>query len=280
MSRAVCCVFVALAVGCTASYRTTTGGATAYPGMSTGTTGSIVIGDRGGLLTRLGLASLGAFLGGVGSVKDVKREETVRRDGDDIIVDRKDSIVLDPAAANAAMPIIDAANDPKRDLSSMQATFEIASRDLGGDTSGWMFRLGGYTKWWRGWKGMRVLVGLGIGSFTFHGRTLRDWDLGGVRERKDDWGYTYIGSPVRFGWMFRGKHQAPRRQVAGEVFVQADFNWVALAAIIAPDENWSPSPWHAGMRVTLGPAFVEGSVSTSTMRSDRMSVGLEAGLDF
>lgn len=284
MYRATGCTIVALAIalaGCTASYRTTSGGATAFQGLAPGRTGSIVVGDRGGLLTRLGLASFAALVGGVGSFKDVKSTTTSERVGDTIVTTRRDEATIDPTAANNAMPIIDKANDPTSDLSGMQATLEIASRDLGGDTSGWMFRLGGYGKAWRGKTGLRLFFGLGVGSFTFHDRTKKAYiGLGPPLNRKDDWSFTYIGTPVRVGYMFRAKHQAPRRQLAAEVFLQADFNWVSLAAIIAPDEDWSPSPWHTGLRLTLGPTYVEGSVSTSTMRMGATSVGLEAGLDF
>lgn len=282
---AVVAMAAAAAAGCkaggyTAAFRSTSGAATAYPGLAGGRTSSIVIGDRGGLLTRVGLGGLAALAGGLGSIKDAKRETTVERQGDTIVTTHEDTATIDPAAAQAMQPVVDAAADPNSDLSSMSATLEIASRDLGGDTSGWMFRLGGYAKAWRGRVGLRGSIGVGFGSFTFHGRTLAAYESGGVSMRKDEFDYTYIGTPVRFGLMLRGSVRPARSQPAAEVFVQADVNWVALAAIIAPDESWSPSPWHTGLRLSLGPLYVEGVVSASTMRASRTSLGLEAGLDF
>lgn len=281
MLRATGVLVLAALAGCTASYRTTSGQATAYPGLAGGRTSSIVVGDRGGLLTRIGLGSLGALAAGLGSIKSVDREVTVDHYGDHDVITTRDTITVDPEGGKGGMALVDLANDPKSDLSGMASTLEIASRDLGGDTSGWMFKLGAYGKQWRGNIGFSFFGGFGFGKFTFHDRELKTHiDLNSVFSRRGDWAYRYMGFPMRVGLLLRPGYAKPRRQAAAEIFVQADFNAYALGAILAPDESWSPSPWSTGLRLSLGPAFVQGSVSTSTMRASATSLGLEGGVDF
>ena len=290
-----CAVLIAgvgLAGGCKAGFRTSSGGATAPPGVGGGTTRSLVFGDEGGLLTRAAVVGLGGVAAG-GAVRDVKTERTVTsgvRPGERIITTTTTGTV-DRKAAENALGIMQAATDPDTSFSSrsggLGATLEIASTKLGGDTSGWMFRFGGVFRLTHNdgkiLHGLRGTAGIGFGRFTLHRRLRRTYqDLNLVEDRMGDWDYNYLGVPLRAGYVV-GKvlnQKAVIPYAGAEVFVQADANVYTAFGVIIGETDYSPSPWHAGIRLNYYIGYLEAMVSMSSMNSNERSVGLEVGLGF
>lgn len=261
-----------LTSACTAAVKTSTGGAYTKPGVEGGTSRSVYIGDRGGVLTRVGMTAVGG-LATMGSISSSTRSERVSGG----YVYRTDTISVDVERARQAQEILDAANDWSKDLTHLQAGLEIAARDLGGDTSGWMFDFGQNVgvpingSW-----GLRGGIRLEFGRMTFHDRKKRIVENLVVREVMEDSTFAMFGIPTRMGLTFRG---------VAELFFQADLNLVTLfnelaSAATELGENSSPSPWHAGARITLKYLYAEAVMSLSALDEDRISYGLEAGFAF
>lgn len=276
-------IAVIAATGCTAAFRTSDGGAIAPTGVSSGRTNSVYIGDRGGLLTRLGVGALGV-VAAAGSVKS-ESKTTVTDNGTYYTVETETTSTVDPVAAQNAADIMNAAGDPKQNFGGLSAGLEIAARDLGGDTSGWMFDFGyvesatSKTSHW----GLRGVAKLAFGSMTMHDRTIRALDLdGSVQTKMGDADYTFFGTFLRVGatyWL-----PIARRNIAMlEGFVEADLNMLTL---LDPGETSfedlsHPSPWSVGARFTaITVLYVETKLSWSAMNSEHASVGLEAGFAF
>lgn len=268
----LCCLVLCVTSACTAAVRTHSGGALAKPGVEGGTSRSVYIGDRGGLLTRLGMTAVGG-LAALGSVTSATRTERVV--GDTLY--RTDTITVDAERARRAQDTLDTANDWSKDLSHLQAGLEIAARDLGGDTSGWMFDFGQMVgvPITAGWA-LRGGIRLQFGRMTFHDRKKRIVENLVVREVMEDSTFTMFGVPTRVGITYR-------KMV--ELFFQADLNLVTVfnefaSATTEYGDNSSPSPWRTGARIGLGPIYAEAQMMLSGLDEDRISYGLEAGFAF
>lgn len=259
---------------CTAAYKTTSGGATAKPGVEGGTTSSIYLGDRGGLLTRLGLAGVGAAaaVGSVENVQSTTRE--VGRDDRYIYTETTTTGTVNAERARGAQQILDTAGDWKQDLGGLSAGLEIASTKLGGDTSGWMFDFGNtWTSKFGSW-GARGSLKIKFGKMTFHDRVKRTVMNLGVSEVMEEQTYSLLGFPVRAGLTYRG---------IIELFFQADLNVITAFQMqeLFTDLSPSPSLWHVGARLAAFKfLYVEAVMSVSAMRESRTSYGLEGGFAF
>ena len=94
--------------------------------------------------------------------------------------------------------------------------------------------------------------------------------------------YNYFGVPIRAGYVI-GKvlsKEAVVPYAAAEAFVQADGNLATAYGMLLGDSEFSPSPWHAGVRLNYYIAYVEATMSMSSMHSSERSLGLEVGLGF
>jgi hypothetical protein len=280
-------VLLVALTGCTAAFRTTNGGAMAKPGLSGGITNSIVLEDRGGPLTRAGFAVLG-IAAATGSVKytgSSSSDAGVYDSGGNRVGTQTTTTysgTVDPAAGQAAQNLVDSANaasnatlkagaiDPTQNYISPVGGLEIATRNIGGDTSGWMFDFGVKAARRYGAWGLRWSARLGFGRFTFHDRNLA---IGGVGSMQMvDSQSTYVGFPLRLGVTYRGLL---------EVFARLDLNLVTVFNEGIGEEDSSPSPWRAGGRVFLFKrAYVEAGLMLSAMRKANTSTMLEVGLEF
>ena len=274
-------VWLLLFGGCTAAFRTATGGATARDGVSSGTTNSVYFSDRGGLLTRAGLLALG-LAAAAGSVEDVKRTSTVSDNGDGTVtVHTVTTGTFNAANAAAAADILDAASDPHQNFGGLTGGLEIASTSLGGDTGGWMFEFGyAYATTTHSRWGFEASAKFAFGGFTQHDRMIATFDhsmvdTGVIAMTKGDGHYDFVGFPVRAGVTYR---VAPRTTI--EPFVKLEWN---LYPVIDEASNLAidPSPWHVGGRFTVFDyAYVEADVRFSALRASARSYGLEVGLAF
>jgi hypothetical protein len=269
-----------LLVGCTAAYRTTSGGATAREGVSSGTTGSLYFSDRGGILTRAGLAALG-MVAAFGAVRDVKSESTVTNNGDGTVtVHTKQSGTFNAHDAQAAADILNAASDPRQNFGGLTGGLEIASTSLGGDTSGWMFEFGyAYAKTFHNRWGLNLAGKLMFGGFTQHDRMITKFDTsssgtGVVTTTMGDSGYDFVGPTLRLGFPYR-----VRPDVFVEPVLKLALNWYPRG--VDNDIQFDPSVWQAGVRVTaMKYVYVEIDGRFSEFRESATSYGLEVGLAF
>jgi len=266
--------------GCTAAFRTSSGGAIAPDGVSSGTTNSLYFADRGGLLTRAGLAALGV-VAAAGAVQDVKRESTISNNYDGTVtVTTKTQGTFNAKSAQDAADILNAASDPRQNFGGLTGGLEIASTKLGGDTSGWMFEFGYahamtfHSRW-----GFRGSVKLMFGGFTLHDRMITSFDnstseTGVVTMVMGDASYKYFGLPVRAGLTYRFT------PVTGlESFVKLEPNWYPRTSTRSID--FDPSPWHIGLRLSvLEFLYVELDARFSGLRESASGYGLEAGFAF
>ncbi|MFT3696296.1 MAG: hypothetical protein QM831_24360 [Kofleriaceae bacterium] len=278
-------VMLALA-GCTAAFKTQTGGAIAPTGVASGTTNSVYIGDRGGLLTRAALVAVG-LVAAAGSV-DSKTTTTVTDNGTYYTVHQETTSTVNQAQAQNAVDIMHKAGDSdlaertERSFSGLSAGLEIADRDLGGDTGGWMFDFGyiasGPIADDSAW-GARAYVKLGFGSMTMHDRMMQAWTTSALESRMGDADYGFFGLLTRGGLNYSFTKFAKL-----EAFIELNLNMLTL---LDPGETNSfedmshPSPWWGGSRFTLAKYFyVEGKVGMSAMNTEHTSVAMEAGFEF
>lgn len=283
MIRAMWCRSLAVILvlgGCTAAFRTQSGGATARDGVSSGTTNSLYFSDRGGLLTRAGLVALG-LVAAAGSVENVKRESSVSDNGDGTVtVHTRTSGTFNAASAAAAADILDAASDPHQNFGGLTGGLEIASTSLGGDTSGWMFEFGyAYATVFHSRWGFEGSAKFAFGGFTQHDRMIATFDTsssdaGVVTNVKGDGTYDFLGFPIRAGITYR---VAPKTTI--EPFVKLEWNLYPV------NDNSQltidPSPWHFGGRFTILDYFyAEADVRFSGLRDSARSYGLEVGFAF
>jgi hypothetical protein len=179
-----------------------------------------------------------------------------------------------------------AATDPSQNFGGLCAGLEIASRALGGDTSGWMFDFGYATaatsttsRW-----GVRASGKLAFGSMGLHHRELRSYAPDeDISMKAGDASYNFFGTFLRAGatyWL-----PVARRNVAMvEGFVEADLNWLTVLdgqQTDGFDQLSHASPWSAGFRFTaIKVLYVEAKVLWSAMNREHTSTGLEAGFAF
>jgi hypothetical protein len=277
-------VLIAVAsTGCTAALRTSDGGAFTKPTAGGAQINSVYIGDRGGLFTRLGIATLG-MAAAVGTVENVQSSSSdsgvYDSSGNRIGTERTDttsgSINTQRAqeGQRAGDQMIGAADAQLKGGAVSQTDnyevvtggLEIASTRLGGDTSGWMFDFGGKVGKRRGSFGIRAAIKMGFGKYTFQPR-MRDEVM--LAEST----YTFIGFPLRLGVTYRG---------IVEIYGQLDINLVTTFNELIPDENnSSPSPWRTGARLSVAKYFyAEAALLFSAMRQEKTSALLEVGLEF
>jgi len=270
--------------GCNVSYRSSAGTATAPEGFGPGVGRSIVFGDEGGLLSRLGLGALGTGLAGAGAlggVKVVKSETDVSTNGNTTTITTRDTVEIDrqkvQEGAAGGMTLVRAADSGK--LSSagggLAANLEIASRSFGGDTSGWQYDMGyAFRKYRRGDSfvmGLRGYVGFGYGKFTIHDRVLDRVDRG--PPMFDSAETKFLGLPTRFGLFMLKKPSSfdgmkSLKEVWGtETYVRANLN---LAD--------GPHRFHLGQRLQWALVFVELEASIGGFDTTDRSLGLAVGL--
>ncbi len=275
-----------LSAGCTAALKTSSGGALSRPGVEGSVTNSITIGDRGGLLTRASLLGLAIF-GAAGSVENVKTTTDVNSVGNATIVTTTTTGTVNRETLKSAGDMMNAATDPNANISGLAASLEIASRSLGGDTSGWMYRIGYSGRWGRGrGLGVRLFAGLGFGEFTHYDRKVSRYaptdqtlvvnGLGSVSVTTEDSDYVYVGTPVRIALTYAS---------IVETYFQAEMNWITPFHEFevfgdAVSDAPVPSPWTLGIRGTLAIGFVGTFISLASMRAEGRSYGFEAGIDF
>jgi hypothetical protein len=271
-SGATLVVVAGLAAGCGVSYRTSAGGATAPPGVSSGTTTGVRFSDRGGPLTRGFFAMLGVAVA-AGAAKQTGSSTSSWTAGDRRITETTTTYQVDTAAAQRGADMANAAADPDADFGGLEAGLEIATVKLGGDTSGWMYDIAFETPAApvASFLDASVRFGVGFGRYTFHDRTQRMLSGLTVYEQPmDETKYTYIGTPVRLSF--------PHTRWLSSFF-QADLNWVSMFNLMMGVRG-SPSPWHGGVKVKVGPVFGQAMGSLSGMNEGARSVALEAGLAF
>ncbi|MBL0214297.1 MAG: outer membrane beta-barrel protein [Myxococcales bacterium] len=279
MKLRACCLLLLFA-GCTAAFRSSSGGTTARDGVSSGTSNSLYFADRGGLLTRAGLVALG-LVGAMGSVQDVKNESHVTNNYDGTVtVVTKSSGTFNAKNAQEATDILNAASDPHQNFGGLTGGLEISSTKLGGDTSGWMFEFGyAYAKTFHNRWGFEGSVKLMFGGETLHDRMIKTFDTstsetGVVTMMKGDASYKYFGLPVRVGVTYRVSPVAILQP-----FVKLEPNWYPRQRTLSIDLD--PSPWHFGMRLTaIRFLYVELDARFSQLRESALGYGLEVGVAF
>jgi hypothetical protein len=286
MNGRMCVVMATIATGgCTAAFRTQTGGAMAPTGVSSGTTNSIYIGDRGGLLTRASLLGL-SVISAAGAV-DAHTDRTVTDNGTYYTVTDTTTYTANPAAAQAAADIMTAATDPALNFGGLCAGLELAGRRLGGDTSGWMFDFGyaGLEQSSKSRWGFRYSGKLKFGQLAMHDRTGQSYDSFDqtIAMKTGDFDYNFFGTVLRFGpsyWLPIAHHNVAMI----EAFIETDLNLFAITDNEAHrgfDQLSHPSPWSVGGRFTAFKYFyVETFIAWSAMNTEHESLGLEAGFAF
>ncbi len=254
-------------------------------GVSSGTTNSVYIADRGGLLTRAALVGLGV-IAAAGSV-EAHTERSVVDNGSYYTVTDTTTYTTNPAAAQTAADIMNAAADPALNFGGLCAGLQLAARDLGGDTSGWMFDFGyaaaeqsAKSRW-----GLRYSAKLKLGELTMHDRTGRSYSSidQTISTQQGDFDDDFFGAVVRGGvtyWLPIAHHNVAML----EAFVETDLNLLTVLDHEAHDgfdELSHPSPWKIGARFTaIKYLYAETYLAWSAMNAEHRSVGLEAGFAF
>jgi hypothetical protein len=266
---------LALTSGCAgarygASFKSNGGAAMAKPGVSPGRLNTVRIADIGGPLTRAGLLGLSVGMA-AGAVKVDSQTTTSHRSGDYIVTTTTTTGHIDAGQAAAAgrMAELATADEPI----GLQASLEIASTSLGGDASGWMYNLGYGSDSFACAPGLRCRIygGFQVGKFVFHDRLRRTRSSLGVLEEMDvDSSYWAVGTPLRL--------DISPIPIAS-VYVGSDINWVP-AFNQALFVTSSPSPWHAGVELTIKLFFARAELTWSRMDRDTTSAALEVGVGF
>lgn len=158
-----------------------------------------------------------------------------------------------------------------------EAVVDIASTDLGGDTSGFMMALNFRIPVGKfpGFAGSHLSLGMAGGKYTTHGRehknVIDDGTGGLVNETlTSDVSMGYYGMPVKFTGLLS-------KRLA--TYVQADLNFQPLLAR-ALDETPAPQILRVGSQ-WFGPFFyVSGELSIDRMRIDSLTATAEVGLAF
>ena len=284
---------VALATGCGVTYGAGTGNALVAPGTASGTTSSIKLIDRGGPISRLVLRTLGAFgaaSAAVGSSSSTtstsERVECYGSSCQRITTTHiTTTYTADPAraaAAAAAYQRLDEAisNTPYRGF-PFETILELSSRDLGGDTSGWMFWY-----WFHGKPRaagpvfVALSVGFGTGSLDFHDRE-RTTLVGSssavtpVTAMVSPEHY-YLGTPLRVSVY-------PRNNLW--VYLQPDLNWAAVfedwfASKFDDESDIEANPWRLGVRARWKGIELGGELLTDGMSAGRRTLSAEVGYVF
>jgi len=159
---------------------------------------------------------------------------------------------------------------------AMEVVIDVATRDLGGDTSGAMMQMS-----WRTqtrsllfFQGMSLSMGMAWGDYTLHGRegqVLLDSGTALVpMSVTEDLNFVYVGTPVRLTGLI-----TPRLGVYG----QFDLNWQPLFAGVFESRE-QPQLSRGGVQLWLPFMFVGAEAVVDRFRPDSLSFTLEAGLAF
>ncbi|MEZ4401443.1 MAG: hypothetical protein R3B06_15565 [Kofleriaceae bacterium] len=276
----------ALATGCGATVATTSGTALVAPGTSGGVTNTVRLYDRGGPVSRTILRTVAALGAASAAVDHVERTSTsytaVECSGGSCAevtyTTTTTTTYVDPAKAAAAAAAYQRFSDqiaatPYRDF-PFETVLDIASRDLGGDTSGWNVWF-----WYHGSPrpvgavGLALSAGLAGGHLHFHDRTRTT--LAGtsaavvpVTEQLTA-EHAYVGTPVRVTMYLRGNLS---------LYVQPDLNWASTLGRLSGDEVVDANPWRLGARARLGRFELGAELVTDGMSVHARSLGAEVGL--
>jgi hypothetical protein len=160
----------------------------------------------------------------------------------------------DPAVANAIM----------RGEAGQEVDLDIALRTLGGDTSGFIFRLGAPFLHWG-----PVSMKFALGWLTFHDVHTRIANATSTEiatmEKVSDFTYKYVGLPIRV--------QAPIGLTGLGVHLQVDLN---IPSIVLDE----PSPIRAGVQWFGYHLMITVETVVSGFRADGVSLASEVALAF
>lgn len=263
-----------------------TGSALVPANVTGGTVTSLSYREQGGQVTRA-LLRIATALGNAPATRSVTTVSSgvevhsgtayvvTRSTTTTYITDTPEQLAVKAARANAMLKAIGNSEIP--------ATFEldIATRSLGGDSSGWMsvwMYQGPPAVIGKGLFSMaRLSAGLGAGQLTFYDREQTQLSENGTeivatKQMADQTSYSYFGFPVRLDLALGSSGLFLRSQM--------DLNIMASIDSIYDDED-SPervSPTHFGLGYIHGPVRFMGTVTMSRFRTNALSAGLELAI--
>jgi hypothetical protein len=256
----------ALASGCRMGYRSSAGAAMAPPGLHQGVVRSVSINDEGMLLTRAGLGVLGVAVA-AGSIENPQVKTTVDNVGDRTVVRQERTATIHSGPAEAGMAIATARNTSTA-AGGLSSNLDIASRSLGGNTSGWQYEFGYSMRRIRRGKdwaaGFRGFAGLGFGRYKMHDWLVDVMDRGPPRFGSGN--YNFNGIPTRFGVFFASYPRSFLQLVGTETYVKANINFT------------DHSVFHVGQRFQYSLVFIEIETSMSSLDARDRSYGIELGI--
>lgn len=280
------------AAGCGVTYGVGAGNALVAPGTTSGTTGTIKLYDRGGPVSRTILRAIAAY-GAAASAIDSSSTTTsvstrtecygsscVRVETTDVTT----TYTIDPAKAEQAQrdyQRLDEAisNTPYRGF-PFETVLEISSRDLGGDTSGWMFWYWFHATPRRvGPVAVGFSAGFGTGSLDFHDRTrttlVGDSTNVGTTMATVTPEHFYLGTPMRVSVYARQNLW---------FYLQPDLNWASVFEdwFAASDDidDIEANPWRVGARLRINGFELGGELITDGMSAGARTLSAEAGYVF
>lgn len=284
---------LALATGCGVTYGVGAGNALVAPGTTSGTTSTIKLVDRGGPVSRFVLRALAASAaasaaidGSSTSTSSSSRIECYGSSCQRITTTyTRTTYTIDPAKARAAQAAYDRldaeiSNTPYRGF-PFETILELSSRDLGGDTSGWMFWY-----WFHGKPRaagpvfVSLSVGFGTGSLDFHDRerTTLVGDSRGVTPVTAAVSpeHFYLGTPLRVSVY-------PRNDLW--LYLQPDLNWAGVfedwfASKYDDESDIEANPWRLGVRARWKGVELGGELLTDGMSAGRRTLSAEVGYVF
>ncbi|MBL8622115.1 MAG: hypothetical protein JNK64_12455 [Myxococcales bacterium] len=280
------------ATGCGVTYGVGAGNALVAPGTTSGTTGTIKLIDRGGPVSRLVLRTIAAYGAAASAIDSSSTTTTVSTHTECYgsscqrveVTDVRTTYVIDPAKAAQAQrdyERLDEAisNTPYRGF-PFETILEISSRDLGGDTSGWMFWYWFHATPRRvGPVAVGFSAGFGTGSLDFHDRTrttlVGDSTNVAPVEAMVTPEHFYLGTPVRVSVYARNNLW---------FYLQPDLNWASVFedwfAVADGSEDIEANPWRLGARLRLKGFELGAELLTDGMSAQSRTLSAEAGYVF
>jgi YD repeat-containing protein len=253
-----------------------TGSALVPTSVSGGTTTTLSYHEEGGLVSRTLLAII-AVLGSAPRTRTtVDSSSSVSCAGSSCTVtttETRTTEVLDtPAEMRAKAARLERTMGALRSSAiPMAFRLDIASRDLGGDASGWLstFMYKGEPQLISDSMVLRISGGLGAGSLSFKERERTQLRIGTDMLVEDsvveDASYSYFGIPIRVDLA------AGSRGLV--LYGQADFNILTLTDALFEDSDApvTPSPFRFGIEERLGPASFGVGAIVTRMRTDGLT---------
>ena len=293
MRRVALVLAVALATGCGVTYGVGAGNALVAPGTASGTTSSIKLVDRGGPVSRFVLRALAASAAASSAVSgsstatsSSSRVECYGSSCQRITTTyTTTTYTVDPEKARAAAAAYERldeeiSNTPYRGF-PFETILELSSRDLGGDTSGWMFWY-----WFHGKPRaagplfVSLSVGFGTGSLDFHDRE-RTTLVGTSSSVSPSTTmvspeHFYLGTPLRVSVY-------PRNDLW--FYLQPDLNWASVfedwfASKYDDETDIEANPWRLGVRARWKGFELGGELLTDGMSAGRRTLSAEVGYVF